>query len=183
MSRYIISDLHIGHNNIQRFRKGVYDTSEEHWEAALEGLRSIPKRATLFLLGDIAFTKEHLDEVSKIPCKNKILVVGNHDLDRKTTSMKNLVETYDQVYSLHKYKGYWMQHSPIHPQELRGRVCLHGHTHYELMKDVSGFDTNYVNCCVEYMGYNPVTFEYATSEEYQQECKKKYIEYCKLGLV
>ena len=183
MSRYIISDLHIGHNNIQNFRKGLYETSEEHWEAALEGIRSIPKRATLFLLGDIAFTKEHLEAVSKISCRNKVLVVGNHDLHRKTTNMKDLVGAYDQVYALHKYKDYWMQHSPIHTQELRGKRCLHGHTHYELMKDDCGIDREYTNCCVEYTGYKPITFEYATSEEYQQECKKKYLEYSKFGLV
>lgn len=177
MSRYLISDCHIGHNNIHKFR-GMGMTSEEHWEAALEGLRKIPKRATLFLGGDICLSPEFLPRIKDIPCKNKILMVGNHDCyEGRGTTMQDLVNTYEKVTSLHKYKGYWMSHAPIHPMELRGKFMVHGHTHpYLMLREDGTQDTRYINICVEYTSYDPITFEYATSDEYQQECWKKWKE-------
>ena len=183
VSRYICSDLHIGHNNIHNFRKGIAGTAEEHWEMALEGLRAIPKRATIFLLGDIAFTKEHLKEVANIPCKNKILIVGNHCLDRKEITMRDLCDTYEKVYSLHKYKNHWMTHAPIHPMELRGKKNLHGHTHFQLMLKDGVPDPLYINCCAEYSSYTPITYEYATSLEYHQECVNLWKHYKAQGLI
>lgn len=184
MSRYLISDLHIGHNNIHKFRKGIADTAEEHWEMALEGLRAIPKRATIFLLGDIAFTKEHLEEISKLKCKNKILVLGNHDVyEGRGITTGDLCDVYEKVYSLHKYKGYWMSHAPIHPTELRGKLVLHGHTHFQLMLKDGIPDPRYISCCAEYTSYKPITWEYATSLEYHQECVKLWEHYKTEGLI
>ena len=182
-SRYIISDLHIGHKNIHKHRSHHQATAEEHWEEALEGLRSVPKRATLFLLGDIAFTKEHLSLVKDIPCKNKILICGNHDTESGIT-MRDLTDTYEKVYSLSKYKGFWQQHAPVHPSELRGLRQLHGHTHYYLMLDEEGeVDTRYINTCVEYTGYRPLNWEYVVSDEYQQQCKMRFDWFKKNDLV
>jgi len=141
----------------------------------LEHLSLIPKKATLFLLGDIAFDKHWLDRIKATPCRNKILVVGNHDLDRGTVTMRDLVDTYDQVYSLHKYKNYWLSHAPIHPTELRGKKNIHGHTHHYLMLDENGVpDSNYINVCCEYTGNKPIPWEYAISDEYYQECLIKW---------
>lgn len=182
--RYIISDCHFGHENITSFRKlkkqdGSLMSSEEQHELLMEHLCLVPKKATLFLLGDIAFDKYWLSRVSEIPCKNKILIVGNHDLDKKV-SMKDLVETYDQVYSLHKYKKHWMSHAPIHLMELRGKKNIHGHTHPYLMLDEDGVpDTNYINVCCEYTGHKPIPWEYAISDEYHQECVIKWKYYMK----
>lgn len=182
-SRYIISDLHIGHKNIHKFRSHYQATAEQHWEAALVGLRSVPKRATLFLLGDIASTKEHLALVKNIPCKNKILICGNHDVESGIT-MKDLADTYEKVYSLSKYKGFWQQHAPVHTSELRGLRQIHGHTHYNLMLDEEGdVDTRYINTCVEYTGYIPLNWEYVVSGEYTEECKKVWTDYKTKGII
>lgn len=200
MSRWIISDTHLGHKGIEHFRKRArpenigakWDvvtnplipmSSGEQHEAVYESLAQIPKRATLFLLGDIAFTKVWLDRIKKLPCKNKILFAGNHCLPRKDISMKDLVDTYEQVYALHKYKGYWMQHSPIHQQELRGKRDIHGHTHYQLMLDENGQpDPRYINVCCEYTGHKPITWEYAISDQYWEACTLKWEQYKQQGL-
>lgn len=182
-NRYIISDLHIGHKNIHRHRKTYEGTAEDHWNLALEGLMSVPKKATLFLLGDIAFSKEHLSSIGKIPCRNKVLICGNHDTENKIT-MQDISEVYDQVYSLQKYKGFWQQHSPIHSSELRGFRQVHGHTHYNLMLDDNGnIDRRYINTCVEYTGYTPIPWEYAISDEYTQGCKKLWTDYKNRGII
>lgn len=178
--RYIISDCHFAHENISQFRKlknpdGSLMSSEEQHEALYETLAQVPKRATLWLLGDIAFSKEWLERIKKLPCRNKILVCGNHDLDRKDITMRDLVNTYEQIYALHKYKGFWMSHAPIHPMELRGRKNMHGHTHPYLMLGEDGLpDKRYCNLSCEYTGHKPIPWTYAVSDEYQQECLIKW---------
>lgn len=183
--RYIISDTHLGHDNISNFRHILWSndindqrkllSSEEHHELVYEGLMQVPKRATLFLLGDIAFTAEWREKIKALPCRNKILLCGNHDLDVGKVSMKDLTDTYEKVYALYKYKGYWLQHCPAHPQELRGKRCVHGHTHYHLMlNELREPDKGYVNVCCEYTGYKPIPWEYAISDEYFQECCSKW---------
>lgn len=100
--------------------------------------------------------------------------------------MGDLTNTYDKVYALRKYKGRWMQHAPLHPMELRGTRQLHGHSHYSLMLKGEGggeIDDRYINCCVEYVGYIPVLFDYITSAEYIQECRIKYTKYRERGLI
>lgn len=175
--RYIISDLHIGHKNISKFRGGGM-SSEEHWEMAIEGLMRIPKKGTLFLLGDIVLDKDYLPRVANIPCKNVILLMGNHDCyEGRGIDIKDLADTYTKVMSLHKYKGHWMSHAPKHPAELRGAKNVHGHTHpYLMLDEEGGQDTRYISCCVEYTSYDPITWEYAISDEYQQECWKLWKE-------
>lgn len=181
MSRYLIGDCHLGHKNIANFRKlkkagsdELY-TSEEQHELMYEGLAQVGKRDTLFLMGDIAFDKYWLDRVKELPCRNKILILGNHDLDRKTVTISEIVETYDKVYSLHRYKGFWMTHCPMHPMELRGRLNIHGHTHPQLMLAEDGIpDQRYISVCAEYTNYKPISWEKATSGDYYHECWAKF---------
>lgn len=191
--RYIISDCHLGHNAVSKWRhitKHRKDTkqsiedyfnepelmsSEEQHEFIYEGLARIPKKATLFMLGDIAFDKYWLDRIKALQCQNKILILGNHDLDRGN-KLQDIIDTYDQVYSLHKYKDHWLSHAPIHPLELRDKFCVHGHSHSELMYNISGVDRRYINVSCEYTGYKPISWEYAISDEYYQECKGKWLE-------
>lgn len=41
----------------------------------------------------------------------------------------------NKVYSLVKYKGFWLSHAPIHPEELRGCKNIHGHCHDAVISD------------------------------------------------
>jgi len=189
MSRYIIGDVHAGHNNISKFRKRSYFPSgeiipsEEQHELLYEELAKIPKRATLFLMGDIAFTKAWLDRIKQLPCKNKVLFAGNHCTMGDIT-MRDLVDTYEKVYSLKKYKGFWMSHAPMHPCELYRGKSVHGHTHYKLVLGEDGEpDPNYISTCCEYTGYKPITWEFATSDEYRQECYTKWLQYKEMGRI
>lgn len=128
MSRLMIcSDLHLGHSNIHKYRS-QYDTAEEHHEDIFERVATgIKKRDTLYLLGDVAFTKEWLQKIKLIQCRYKLLICGNHDTERGIC-MKDLVEVYDDVKALHSKRNYWFTHAPIHPQEMRGKLgVIHGH--------------------------------------------------------
>jgi len=145
---WFCSDLHLGHSNIHRFRKGFGDSSEEHDQLVLAGIaKELKKKDTLYVLGDAAFTSAGLLSLKRVVC-NKILIKGNHDLE----PFKGYSEVFSEVYGLLKYKGFWLSHAPIHEQELRNKVNLHGHTHsYNILKEVGKpeEDPRYFNCCVE----------------------------------
>ena len=148
---YVMSDLHLGHNNICNFRT-QFSSAEEHDEIILDNYRSVvTKRDTVIFLGDVAFTKERLADISGL-AGNKILVCGNHDLERGIT-MRDVVETYGSVYSLWTRKGCWMSHAPIHPTELRGKFCVHGHVHHKTLPD-----PRYFNASMENIEYKPKKF-------------------------
>ena len=65
--------------------------------------------------------------------------------------MSDLIEVFDEVHSLVKYKGTWLSHAPIHQDELRGCVNIHGHTHYHVIDD-----ERYINVCSEHTNYGPI---------------------------
>lgn len=146
---YFLSDLHLAHKNICKFREGFISV-EEHNALIKENYhKRVTKRDTVYFLGDVAFDKESLADVKTWAGAKKILICGNHDLDHHT--MKDLVEVYDEVYALKKYKELWLSHAPIHPDELRGKVNIHGHTHYHNIAD-----DRYVNVSMEQINYTPI---------------------------
>lgn len=149
-----MSDLHLGHRNICKYRT-EFSTEQEHSETLFENLATATKkRDVLYLMGDVAFSKEWLERIKGIRCNNKVLIVGNHDLEFGIT-MRDLVDTYDKVFSLLSYRNYWWSHCPIHPDELRKRKGnIHGHTHGHVLDD-----SRYINACVEHTNYKPITFE------------------------
>jgi len=184
--RYIIGDCHLDHKGISKFRKrkngltGMPYTSEEQHELMYEALAQV-KRDHLFLMGDIAFSKEALARIKALPCRDKILLVGNHCREFGI-KMEDLVEAYDKVYSLRSYKGFWLSHAPIHPQELRGKLNIHGHLHYHhILTEAAMLDSRYINVSAEYTGYKPILFEHVISAQYYEECQEKFDEYVKLG--
>lgn len=185
---YLVSDLHIGHKNIHNFRKflngdGTPLTPDEHWNSAVEGVSKLNKRDVLYLLGDIVFDARWLEVLKATRCR-KILIAGNHDTEgSRGITMRHIVDTYAEVYSFLRYKKLWLSHAPIHPSELRGKRNAHGHTHYHSICDNGELDSNYINCCVEYTGYTPITIEYAISNEYYTECCKKHKDYLKAGIL
>lgn len=179
MSRLMItSDLHLGHNNICKYRT-EFATAEEHHETLFENLAAnVNKRDSLIMLGDMCFSKEWLERIKTIKCAKTTLIVGNHDLEFGI-HMRDLVETYDAIYSLWSKRNFWFSHAPIHPQEMRGKKAnIHGHLHGnmvwkrteqtphmneagEMVDYLDEIDTNYINVCVEHTDWKPVLFQEA----------------------
>ena len=148
------SDLHFGHVNIGKFREPLGVSSEvENRERIKEDWRKkVTKRDIVYLLGDACFTQETLVDFATLP-GIKVLVRGNHDnLDTQV-----YMQYFDGVYGLLKYKEFWLSHAPIHPDELRGKVNLHGHVHFSSIRKPFNpvydtkqeLDKRYFNCCPE----------------------------------
>lgn len=136
---WFCSDLHFGHKNIQRFRKEVY--SEEHNRELITDwwYNKVRMRDTVWVLGDAAFTEEAIDELALLPGKKR-LVRGNHD----RLPIASYLRCFEEVYGIVSMYGFWLTHAPVHPDELRGKVNVHGHVHYATIPD-----DRYVNACVE----------------------------------
>lgn len=132
---YVWSDLHLGHKNIANFRPLLGLSSEEQHHLLYDSLAALNKRDTCYLLGDVCFDEYWLQKIAGVRCRT-ILICGNHDLNERShkrdITMRDLVNSYDEVYSLYKYKGFWLSHAPIHPMELRGNGNIHGHCVDEL---------------------------------------------------
>lgn len=164
---YFASDLHLGHKNITRFREG-FSSAEEHHEIILDNLLStVSKRDTIFLLGDVAFDNSYclrlllgLQHATKI-----VWVPGNHDVSVQTilTFAEQLEYPAGKLHlpAFTSYKGWWLSHCPIHPDEIRNRKGnIHGHTH-----NYNIDDPRYINVSMEQLpNWKPVLFTELTNE-------------------
>jgi calcineurin-like phosphoesterase family protein len=139
VSVWFCSDLHFGHKGIERFRKHVSSQEDNEKQIVDCWKQVVTKRDDVYVLGDACFTHESLPEFGLLPGR-KFLVRGNHDL----LPTEAYFTFFTEVYGLLKYKEFWLSHAPIHPDELRGRINLHGHVHYNNIND-----PRYFNCCVE----------------------------------
>lgn len=147
--KYVISDLHLGHNNIIKFSKGLRfgENIEEHDQWIIDQWNSVvTKQDLVYVLGDVSMTKKGLELVKKLK-GSKHLVKGNHDIE----SIDTYKQYFSAIYGLHNYRRvFWMSHAPIHPDSLRQMFNLHGHTHQTLVKmDNGDINPRYINCCVE----------------------------------
>lgn len=144
-----LGDLHAGHNSIAKYRTQFRDEQDHFEYVEAEYHKRVTKRDVCYFTGDAVFTLERARQIAKWSGQ-KILICGNHDTDN--LSMKELCETFDNVYALKKYKEFWISHAPMHPAELRGKINIHGHVHDQNIKD-----SNYFNTSLENIGYKPIS--------------------------
>lgn len=149
---WFIGDIHAGHKNICKFRT-QFTTEQEHYDFVKDKYHSIVnKRDKVFFMGDTAFTQERLEDIGRWTAEQKVLIVGNHCTDN--IAMKEIVNYFDSVYSLLKYKEFWLSHAPTHPEELRGKMNIHGHVHNATLQDARYFNTS-----LENINYTPINIE------------------------
>ena len=136
---WFCSDLHLGHKNIGKFRAPLVNSEEENNNRIITDWKNtVGKRDTVYVLGDFCFDYSLYSSLNLLG--RKFLVRGNHD----NFSVFDYELMFEDVLGLVKYKEFWLSHAPIHPDELRGKYNLHGHVHYQSIKD-----PRYFNCCPE----------------------------------
>lgn len=150
---FFISDLHLGHKKIIEFSAGLRECSsiEAHDAWIVSQWNSVvKKRDVVYVLGDVAFSRGGLLKASGLNGTKK-LVLGNHDRFK--------LEEYEAVGfsiigGIVSYKEFWLTHAPIHPDQLRKKYNIHGHTHASRIED-----DRYINVCVESFYGVPVSIE------------------------
>lgn len=140
---WIIGDAHFGHRNIGVYREGV-DNDDANRQFIGDFWREWvhPKRSDVWMLGDMAFTHEARAFLRALPGRVQHWVLGNHDVDPMTVF--DLDSGRLRVHGMVKKFGTWFSHAPIHPDELRGCVNVHGHVHNATIDD-----DRYFNCSVD----------------------------------
>lgn len=148
---WFTSDLHLGHPASAEIR-GFYSV-EEHDSTIIYNIKSLcGKKDKIFILGDVAWSQESIKLLNELP-QTKELIIGNHDTMVTATYLKY----FTKVHGFRQYKGFWLSHCPIHPQEIyRCTGNIHGHLH-------NGAATPplclpYFNVNVDYNNYHPVNF-------------------------
>ena len=150
---WFCSDLHLGHKNIGKFRSPLVNSTEENNQRVINDWKAVVKKTdVVYVLGDFCFD-EKLYATLDLPGRFKYLVRGNHDI----FATQEYLKFFNEVYGLFKYKEFWLSHAPVHPDELRGKVNLHGHVHYESIRrpfnpiydTTAPLDNRYFNCCPE----------------------------------
>ena len=92
MQNYYISDLHIGHANALRFDARPFKTVEEQDEVIIENInKTVTPQDNIYLLGDFSWYDPHktAEFIKRINCKNRYLLIGNHDRWAKVLSARN----------------------------------------------------------------------------------------------
>lgn len=159
-SVFFMSDLHLGHKNVCRFRT-EFSSLEEHDSIIKDNiLSSVNKRSKLFLLGDLAFSLEAGDWVVNVLlkyCPNTVIVLGNHcsDSSERRANIVKYIKAGVNVHGLTTYKDAWLSHCPIHPDEMRKKSYnVHGHTHSSNIDD-----KRYFNVSCENVNYKPIRWD------------------------
>jgi len=149
MSRVLLcADTHLGDAGIIRFRK-QFSSPEEHDAYIVHRWNHVVgKNDTVYLLGDAAFTLQAVETARELR-GHKILIRGNHD----KLNHFHYAWAFDDVRGGLKYKGAWLTHIPMHPDELRGCPNIHGHTHQHIIDNPW-----YLNVCMEQINYRPLPF-------------------------
>ena len=152
--QYHVSDLHIGHGAICKYRP-FYHASHHHWYMMCALFLTADFRNVLLNHGDSVFVDRYDDVLRNIySMYEKVVEMGGNHCYEKIPMKRKFFMDLDNVELQAFYKKYnaWMSHAPVHTSELRARMNFHGHVH-----DDSIPDPMYINCCMEseFMEYWP----------------------------
>ena len=154
---YFCGDLHICHDGILKHRPQIFTPNgslitfkdnDHHDLSIVENIaNTVTKRDTLYIVGDCCFETRGLHLLDLIKCR-KFLVLGNHD----TCHISEYAKFFDDVFGFVRYKNFWLSHCPIHPDELWGKINIHGHRHKDSIDD-----EHYINVCLDKIGHKPMS--------------------------
>lgn len=154
MKVYFTSDPHFG-DEFSEAMRGI--STEGLMQRVVDEL---PTRVKLYVLGDLGRIDCFEEFVKWIKAKhahNQVVVhLGNHD---EYKALQYLAAGADNIIGPIKYKGWWLTHIPIHPQELfNARGNIHGHIH--CFGSTSNIGMPYMNVNLDMNNNLPVPFDY-----------------------
>ena len=158
--RYLISDMHFGHGHIIKYENRPFADAEEMDAAIIENWNKAVKPGDLvYVAGDVSFyPKEKTAEIISSLSGRKLLILGNHDMNRSEVFWKDAGFEFVSRYPICLDEFYWLSHEPMFLTASMPYANIHGHIHSNTMS--TGSEPNqYVNVSVEHIGYTPILFE------------------------
>ena len=136
---WLTSDLHFNHDKDFIWKARGFDSVDEMNKAIISRFNSVVKpEDTVYILGDVMMGSENDDGLKLLSALNgnKIIILGNHDTDRRIKAYESLNIPVYFAYRL-KYKGYsfYLSHFPTLTSNVddkglkRCTINLFGHTH------------------------------------------------------
>jgi len=157
MDRYVLSDLHLGHRNIHKFRNrpdgSAFRDGQEHDEYVMDMWTTlIPRRSLVYVLGDIAFNNGAVEKFRKLH-GTKHVVLGNHDVP--ACRFGDCCHIAPMFMKSVNGKRIIMTHIPIHFHTLeRWEFNIHGHQHDNMF-----ISERHINVCLEAIDFIPRLLE------------------------
>lgn len=171
---YYISDLHLGHENaMKKFDHRPFESIEQQDEIIIKNINNVVMpQDNIYFLGDVSWYKpdKTAELIKQINCKNRFLIVGNHDRFIKDSTCRKL---FQGVYDLKRIDDNGriviLCHYPlaVWDQSHRGSYHLYGHVHrnkkedysdnHTILKHVELKNAYNVGCMLDYMNYIPRT--------------------------
>ena len=157
MTQYFTADLHFGHNDIIMYCKRPWKNTGKMDIAIVRNFNKILKPDDeLFIIGDVTIfgseRKPYIENlVKKINCKNKYLILGNHDRFKPFDYEQ---VGFNSVHTILEVGPYVLRHDPagaiVNPNKTW--FCGHVHTLYKRIKNV-------VNVGIDQWNYYPISIE------------------------
>lgn len=165
---WVYADPHFFHEGVCKFTRHdgtklrPWDNADEmsEWMIA-EYNKIVHPDDRVYILGDVAMNRKALDRSVPRLMGRKVLVKGNHDIDK----LSYYAQYFDDVRAYVVKKGFILSHIPIHPGSMgRWQVNIHGHLHYQSVMDggVAPYcqpDDRYLCVSVEHTDYKPVLLD------------------------
>lgn len=173
MSRtWVYADPHFYHAGVCKFTRydgsplRPWDDADKMSEEMIDMYNSIVHpEDRVYILGDVAMTRRALDKSLPRLLGRKVLVKGNHDMDK----LSYYSQYFDDIRAYVTKKGFIMSHIPIHPESLsRWNINIHGHLHSNQVMDgsvsrngsiMSFPDPRYCCVSVEHTDYKPILLD------------------------
>jgi calcineurin-like phosphoesterase family protein len=149
---YVISDPHLGHENMAVHR-GFKDAKEQDDLIVSNWNEVVKKGDTVYVLGDITMEKANYEILNSLKGYKKV-VLGNHDSPSHARKMLDYVNCVSGMINYKKIAI--LTHCPIHPSELeyRFKINIHGHVHENTIDD-----NRYINVSCENINYTPILLD------------------------
>lgn len=164
---WVYADPHFFHAGVTKFTRSdgtklrPWDDPDQMGEDMIKWYNEMVKpEDRVYILGDVAMNRRALDRALPRLMGRKVLVKGNHDIDK----LSYYSQYFDDIRAYVVKKGFIMSHIPIHPGSLsRWSVNIHGHLHANNVladaKSASVHDDRYFCASVEHTDFRPILLD------------------------
>lgn len=182
---YYIADTHFGHENVIKFCNRPFLSVEEMNEKLIENWNSkITNGDKVYILGDMFYRCDNVEEILVKLKGKKHLILGNHDtwLDKK--ELHKYFVSIDKYLEINDGKNLLiLSHYPMlsfKRENRKNTFMIHGHIHNDT--DIDFFPllksrVNVLNAGVEINNYMPVTLDelIENNEKFKNQCVSETI--------
>jgi len=170
---WVYADPHFYHEGVTRFLRPdgsklrPWDNADEMSSWMIDEYNKlVHPDDRVYILGDVAMNRGALDRSLPRLMGRKVLVKGNHDIDK----LSYYSQYFDDIRAYVVKKGFIMSHIPIHPGSLsRWKLNIHGHTHANIVTreevtpgifpNILLSDPRYICASVEHTDFKPILLD------------------------